>query len=157
MADLQKSVKEEKREDVIDELRRKQTPSQENVVAKADTSQISHKDVSERQSGPSGRGGTRSAVTNLFLEMIRNQIRRNYTIPPNIPTDGKLEAFIFFKINKSGRVYDVRVDESSGNPAFDDFCVKAINKSAPLTPPPPELIDQAKTVGFLIPFTNDPS
>jgi TonB family protein len=93
----------------------------------------------------------------LFLERIRNEIRRHYKIPPNIPTDGKLETFIFFKISESGKVYDVRVDESSGNPAFDDLCIKAIHKSAPLTPPPPELMEQAKTVGFLIPFTNDPS
>jgi len=157
LADLQKNIKEDRRRNVIDELKKEQNPTGENVVAKADTSQIKAKNFSERPSGQSGRGGTSSVITNLFLERIRNEIKRNYRIPPNIPTDGRLEAFIFFKINESGRVYDVRVDESSGDRAFDDFCVRAINKSAPLTPPPPELIEQAKTVGFLIPFTNDPS
>ncbi|MFQ5788232.1 MAG: energy transducer TonB [Thermodesulfobacteriota bacterium] len=157
LADLQKSVKEDKRRNVIEELKQNQNPIEEKVVAKSDTSQINNTNVSELRTGQSGRGGTRGVVTSLFLERIRNEIRRNYRIPPNIPTDGKLEAFIFFKMNEGGKVYDVRVDESSGNPAFDDFCVKAIHKSAPLTPPPPELIEQAKTVGFLIPFTNDPS
>ncbi|HEX9665928.1 MAG TPA: cell envelope integrity protein TolA [Thermodesulfobacteriota bacterium] len=160
LKDIQENVEEEKRRSVLEELQKKQGVTDEKVVAKANTTE-----KSERKSN-SGRGqlggsplggGTNAVVTNLFLERIRNEIRQHYKIPPNIPTDGKLETFVFFKINESGKVYDVRVNESSGNPAFDDLCIKAIYKSAPLTPPPPELMEQAKTVGFLIPFTNDPS
>jgi colicin import membrane protein len=157
---IQENVRDEERRSVLEELQKEQGATNEKVVAKANTTEKSERSSNSGRGqvggGPPG-GGTNAVVTNLFLERIRNEIRQNYKIPPNIPTDGKLETFIFFKINESGKVYDVRVNESSGNPAFDDLCIKAIYKSAPLTPPPPELMEQAKTVGFLIPFTNDPS
>ncbi|MGB7292992.1 MAG: cell envelope integrity protein TolA [Thermodesulfobacteriota bacterium] len=152
LKDIQEDVRAEERRGVLEELQKKQGVADEKVVAKANTTS----GRGQMGGSPLG-GGTNAVVTNLFLERIRNEIRQHYKIPPNIPTDGKLEAFIFFKINESGKVYDVRVNESSGNPAFDDLCIKALYKSAPLTPPPPELMEQAKTVGFLIPFTNDPS
>ena len=160
LEEMQKRVVEEKRRDVIEEIQSKNEGEGEKTLAKADTSESSrgsNEGVNKSAGGVSGGGPTSGVVTNLFLERIRDEIKQNYKIPPSIPTDGKLEAFVFFRMNEKGKVYDVRVDESSGNRAFDDLCVKAINKSVPLTPPPPELIEQAKTVGFLIPFTNDPS
>lgn len=160
LKDIQEEVKEEKRRSLLEELQKEQGVMDEKAVAKANTAEKSARNSNTGRGqlgGISSGGSTNAVVTNLFLERIRNEIRQHYKIPPNIPTDGKLETFIFFKINESGRVYDVRVNESSGNPAFDDLCIKAIYKSAPLTPPPPELMEQAKTVGFLIPFTNDPS
>jgi colicin import membrane protein len=160
LKNIQENVREEERRSVLEELQKEQGVTGEKVVAKANTTEKPERRSNSGRGqlgGSSLGGGTNAVVTNLFLERIRNEIRRNYKIPPNIPTDGKLETFIFFKINESGKVYDVRVNDSSGNPAFDDLCVKAIYKSAPLTPPPPELMEQAKTVGFLIPFTNDPS
>jgi colicin import membrane protein len=160
LKDIQEDVRAEKRRSVLEELQKKSGVTDEKVVAKANTTEKSERSSNSgrgQQGGSPLGGGTNAVVTNLFLERIRNEIRQHYKIPPNIPTDGKLETFIFFKINESGKVYDVRVNESSGNSAFDDSCIKAIYKSAPLTPPPPELMEQAKTVGFLIPFTNDPS
>ncbi len=159
LKDIQENVREEKRRGVLEELQQEQSVTDQKVMAKADSTEKSGGNPGSARgklSAGARGGGTNAVVTNLFLDRIRNEIREHYKIPPNIPTDGKLETFIFFKINESGKVYDVRVDESSGNPAFDDLCVKAIYKSVPLTPPPPELMEQAKTVGFLIPFTNDP-
>jgi TonB family protein len=73
-----------------------------------------------------------------------------------VPTDGGLAALISFKVDGSGRVNNVRVKESSGNSAFDEYCVKAINRSAPLPPPPPELAEEAKNSGVELTFRNDP-
>jgi TolA protein len=160
LKDIQEDVRAEERRSVLEKLQGEQGVTDEKVVAKANTTERPER-KSNSGRGQLGRsslgGGTNAVVTNLFLERIRNEIRQHYKIPPSIPTDGKLETFIFFKINESGKVYDVRINESSGNSAFDDSCIKAIYKAAPLTPPPPELMEQAKTVGFLIPFTNDPS
>ena len=159
LKDIQEDVRAEERRSVLEKLQGEQGVTDEKVVAKANTTERSERKSNSGRGQLGGSplgGGTNAVVTNLFLERIRNEIRRYYKIPPSIPTDGKLETFIFFKINESGKVYDVRVNESSGNPAFDDSCIKAIYKAAPLTPPPPELMEQAKTVGFLIPFTNDP-
>ena len=69
--------------------------------------------------------------------------------------DGSLKTVVVFRVDENGKVYDVKVEGSSGNPAFDNFCVQAIYKAAPLTPPPPELREEAKTEGVEVPFRNE--
>jgi colicin import membrane protein len=102
--------------------------------------------------------GSRAVLASLFVNRVREEIRSNWGIPENIPMDGSLEAVIVFRVNENGKVYDVSVEKSSGNSAFDDFCVKAIYRASPLkTPPPPELLEEAKTDGVEVSFRNSPS
>ncbi len=103
-----------------------------------------------------GSGAASPVIIRLYTEKIHQKISRNWTIPPSVPTEENLESLIFFKIDESGKVYDVKVNESSGNKAFDDFCVRAIYKSAPLPPPPQELVTEAKNNGIVVPFRNEP-
>jgi len=100
---------------------------------------------------------TNSLISNRFVEMIRSEIAANWNIPPNIPTDGSLESKVFFRINKNGVVYDIRIIKSSGNSAFDDFCKRALRKASPLNAPPPEILHEAKTEGVEVSFSNNPS
>jgi TolA protein len=114
----------------------------------------------EVQKGPGySTGGSSVAstgvVAELFVRRVREEIRSKWAIPENIPIDGSLKTVIIFKLDEKGRVSDVKVDVSSGNSAFDDFCVKAIHKASPLTPPPSELLVEAKSEGLEITFTNE--
>jgi TonB family protein len=102
-------------------------------------------------------GASSGVVAELFVRRIREEIKSNWAIPEHIPIDGSLKTVIIFKLDEKGRVSDVEVDEPSGNSAFDDFCVKAIHKASPLTPPPSELKEEAKSEGLEITFTNDSS
>ncbi len=118
----------------------------------------------EREIGGGGSGssnrqspGARAALAALFINRVREEIKNSWGIPENIPRDGSLKTVVVFRIDEGGRVHDVRVEKSSGNPAFDDFCVKAIYRASPLTPPPSELLEEAKTDGVEVPFTNDRS
>ncbi|MEQ9617669.1 MAG: cell envelope integrity protein TolA [Deltaproteobacteria bacterium] len=110
------------------------------------------------ESGGSSGGGssTNPVLIQLYTNKVHQRISRNWRIPPGVPTDGSLVSLIFFKVDERGKVYDVRVNKSSGNSAFDQFCVDAIYKSAPLPAPPSEFADEAKNKGVLVPFRNEP-
>lgn len=102
--------------------------------------------------GGSSSGST-GLIAELFVRRVRQEIKSNWTIPPNIPTDKTLKAKIVFMIDENRKVYDVRVEESSGNSLLDDSCVTAVYKAAPSLPaPPPEILEEAKTVEIEVPF-----
>jgi len=156
---LKSIVDEIKRDVIIKSIKKEQKQTElamsENGSGTEIETPIDTKKISSRTSVRGGGRAVNPVIVNLFKERIYNEIRPNFNIPPNITIDKRLEALIFFKIDENGRVLEVSVKETSGDLAFDDFCVKAIHKSAPLTPPPPELIDQAKYEGFLLPFSNE--
>ena len=109
---------------------------------------------SESMEGSGSGSSVNPVLLQLYTDKVHQRISRNWRIPPGVPTDGNMQALIFFKVDQSGRVFDVRVNESSGNAAFDEYCVSAVRKSAPLPPPPSEFAEEAKTSGVLVPFKN---
>ncbi|HLE26269.1 MAG TPA: cell envelope integrity protein TolA [Thermodesulfobacteriota bacterium] len=127
---------------------------QQKRVASADSS-AERKGVQKGAGYSTGgsRGGSSGVVAELFVRRVREEIKNNWAIPENIPIDGSLKAVIVFKLDERGRPSDVKVDIPSGNTAFDDFCVKAIYRASPLTPPPPELLEEARTEGLEVEFT----
>ncbi|HZX13081.1 MAG TPA: TonB family protein [Thermodesulfobacteriota bacterium] len=139
---------------------------QKRVILKRlkDNTRVASSDSSGEQKGiQKGAGystggsssGSTGVIAELFVRRVREEIRSNWAIPENIPIDGSLKAVIVFKLDERGRASNVKVDIPSGNTAFDDFCVKAIRRASPLTPPPPELLEEAKNEGLEITFTND--
>lgn len=109
---------------------------------------------SESMEGSGSGSSVNPVLLQLYTDKVHQRISRNWRIPPGVPTDGNMQAIVFFKVDQSGRVFDVRVNQSSGNAAFDEYCVSAIRKSAPLPPPPSEFAEEAKTSGVLVPFKN---
>jgi colicin import membrane protein len=151
LEELQKITADRKRRSVIEDIEKKvaQTDSlEEGGGTQNDNGYLTGRSIS----------GSRATIAALFVNKLRDEIRSNWRIPENIPIDGSLRTVIDFKIDESGRVYDVRVVESSGNPQFDDFCVKAIYRASPLrTPVPAEILEEAKTEGIEVSFNNTPS
>ncbi len=109
---------------------------------------------SESMEGSGSGSSVNPVLLQLYTDKVHQRISRNWRIPPGVPTDGNMQAIVFFKVDQSGRVFDVRVNQSSGNAAFDEYCVSAVRKSAPLPPPPSEFAEEAKTSGVLVPFKN---
>jgi TonB family protein len=79
-----------------------------------------------------------------------NKIRLNFQIPVDV--DGLIVCTIYFQVLKSGRVAEVRIEKSSGVPAFDRACLSTIERSSPFPPFPKEF--SAEIVGFTVPLTN---
>lgn len=167
-----KVLQDIKRQKVLEELKGGSGESTEPVeemgeeqrLAMADSGEIpgesepgpgnSSEGSSESMEGSGSGSSVNPVLLQLYTDKVHQRISRNWRIPPGVPTDGNMQAMIFFKVDQSGRVFDVRVNESSGNPAFDEYCVSAVRKSAPLPPPPSEFAKEAETSGVLVPFKN---
>ena len=65
-----------------------------------------------------------------------------------------LVCVVYFQVIKSGRVIDLRVEESSGVQEFDDGCLQAIGRAAPFPPLPRSFVDEI--IGITLPFKYDP-
>lgn len=167
-----KVLQDIKRQRVLDELKSgpgestqpEEEMGEEQRLAMADSGE----ETGESESGPgnstegsrSNEGGGGSSLNPVLLDLykdkVHRKISRNWRIPPGVPTDGSLVAGVFFRVDQSGRVFDVRINSSSGNTAFDEYCVSAIRKSAPLPAPPSEFAKQAETEGLEVSFRNAP-
>jgi TonB family protein len=71
-----------------------------------------------------------------YLVAIRNRIGQNWGAP-GISTGGsKVRCVVYFKIDRLGRVSDVKLVEPSGVSFFDQSAVRAVQVSNPLPPLP---------------------
>ncbi|UCG62406.1 MAG: energy transducer TonB [Candidatus Zixiibacteriota bacterium] len=66
--------------------------------------------------------------------------------------DGRVVCVVYFQVLRSGRMVELRVEQSSGIPAFDRVCLTAVEKSAPFPPLPKDFRDEI--IGISVPFTN---
>jgi protein TonB len=71
-----------------------------------------------------------------YLAIIRDKIERHWSPPPGAVQGAK--AKIQFSVLRSGRVGDVKLQDSSGNFYFDQAAVRAILLSSPFPPMPEE-------------------
>jgi TonB family protein len=71
-----------------------------------------------------------------YLVIIRDKIERHWNPPPGTVQGAK--AKIQFTVLRSGRVGEVKLQDSSGNFYFDQAAVRAILQSSPFPPMPEE-------------------
>ncbi len=139
-----------KRKSVIDNL----SKSEKNTeTASAKESPGLKGNDNEDVAGSTGKVNT--ALLSVYKNAIFRKIEPKFKIPPNIPKDGSLSSDIFFKINNSGDVSGVKVAKSSGNPAFDNFCINTIISSSPLPAPPSDISKLVIKEGFRITLINN--
>ncbi len=159
---VKKPDNSKKKQDIIEKMKNEKARSDflENLKEESNNKQVTKVDSDSYDITGSDRNlsaGTNSLRANLFVDRIRSEIAANWNIPPNIPTDGTLESKVFFRIDEYGKVFDIKIEKSSGNNAFDEFCKRALRKASPLNAPPPEILHEAKTEGVEVSFSNSPS
>lgn len=71
-----------------------------------------------------------------YAEMIRKIIARNWAT--NGLSGQSAPAIISFTIQRDGSVHEVRIEQSSGNPAIDNSAWRAVLQSNPLPALPPQ-------------------
>ena len=90
---------------------------------------------------PGATGNARVPPEQLaYFRKLDEKIRSNWTVPAL--TAGERENLmvrIRIVIEQDGRVSQVRMEKTSGNPYFDDSVRRAINKASPLPVPPDQL------------------
>jgi TonB family protein len=87
-----------------------------------------------------------------WFQQAFNKIASNWH--RTVLIDAPVVCVVSFQVIKSGRVYNVKVEKSSGIPAVDETCVQAIQSSAPFPPLPDEFRDEI--IGITIPFKYQP-
>jgi TonB family protein len=72
-----------------------------------------------------------------YLLQVRNRIGQSWGAPAGLVTSGQpVRCTVFFKIDRLGRITDVKLEDASGVPFFDQSAVRAVNISTPLPPLP---------------------
>lgn len=69
-----------------------------------------------------------------YVSKIRNKIRRNIVMPPDVANDARAEFSV--TLLPGGGVLNTRLSKSSGNSVYDNAVERAILKSQPLPLPP---------------------
>ena len=84
--------------------------------------------------------GRVSPETLAYFRALDERIRENWTVPELASSDSRnLIVQIRITIEQDGRVTNVRMEKTSGNPYFDDSVLRAITKASPLPVPPEQL------------------
>ncbi|HUV31088.1 MAG TPA: TonB family protein [Acidobacteriota bacterium] len=80
------------------------------------------------------------------------KIQSNWRNP--IAADYSIVCDVYFQVLKSGRVIELRVEEPSGIRAYDEACVRAVERAAPFPPLPQSFPDEI--IGITLPFKYEP-
>jgi TonB family protein len=106
------------------------------VEAKVKTNAVAQALAAARkQSG--GEGGadeTGGGIGDAYAAQIVMAVQPNWHWPAQ--AQGNLSVALYLKIDATGRVLNVRVEESSGNSIFDSSAVSAVRVTQMLPPPP---------------------
>jgi colicin import membrane protein len=79
------------------------------------------------------RQAERARVVGQYRDMISAKVRGNTRLPDALKGNPKVHCLV--KLLPTGEVVSVRVTQSSGNPAYDEAVLRAIQKSSPLPLP----------------------
>ncbi|MGB3479623.1 MAG: TonB family protein [bacterium] len=84
----------------------------------------------------SGRGFTYSYYLNILL----NKINKNWHNPYK-GKDVVLKSMVYFEVDKEGKIYNVRLEESSGDNMYNETTIRAVTLAKKLPPLPKEFAD----------------
>ncbi|MCL2123798.1 MAG: cell envelope integrity protein TolA, partial [Desulfovibrionaceae bacterium] len=84
--------------------------------------------------GGEGEGEGGGGIGDVYGAQIVMAVQPNWHWPAQ--AKGSLSVTLYLKIDATGRVLDVRVEESSGNAVFDSSAVSAVRVTHMLPPPP---------------------
>jgi len=86
---------------------------------------------------------------NEYYNMIWEKIRKEWTLPGNLPK-GKtdLETIIVVIIERDGKIQKSWFEKKSGNAHYDQMSMRAIKKADPLPPIPKEFSDNTFEIGI---------
>jgi len=103
------------------------------------------------RSGPgTGEYGVQLSPLERYAVNVREIITRNWSFSPQlIQQKGEVIAYVAMTIQTGGAVSGITFDRNSSSQYFDDTVLKAIEKSSPLPPVPPDVSGKALRIGFV--------
>ena len=128
----------------------------ERVGRRIDLSAVRPAQRKESPSAPAGLAGASGTARVppehlAYFRQLDDKVRSNWNVPAlAVGEKEKLMVQIRIVIEIDGRVSQVRMEKTSGNPYFDDSVLRAIRKASPLPVPPEQLrgSEEYYEVGF---------
>ncbi len=133
------AVERLKQENKVDQ----QMKAQKDALAKLKEELAAKNADANSGAGASGVGAIRARN---YGDMLHAAVKRNLYLPKTFEYDqARLVAMLSVVINSKGELVDVKVSRSSGNSAYDQAVVAAVQNSVPLPQPPAEIAGQVVT------------
>jgi colicin import membrane protein len=104
-------------------------------------------------SGTELTGINKLQADNYTGEVLRH-MKNHWEIPQYIKNNS-LSTMVLVRFDEGGIILSKSIVKSSGNPAFDEIVLTAIQNSSPVPPPPPKFAKIASVEGFLFRFSPD--
>ncbi len=166
-AEAEKKKLEDDKKKVADELDKKKKEAQKKEQEKKDRdkrlSDLAREIRSKKYEGESvnaggegfgaarigGQGGGGGTLAPYAKVAYQNQLQEHVKSGWRwMSRASRLRTLVRVKINPTGEINDVRVEQSSGNSSFDDSVVRAVRKASPVPPPPTEFYNDFADVRF---------
>ncbi|WP_296892374.1 cell envelope integrity protein TolA [Thiobacillus sp.] len=127
----EKQQAEQKRQALLRQM--EEEDLKQRVAAEAAANEARLTRLTQAQAAANKRQAEMASVVGQYRDQISAKVRGNTRLPDNLK--GNPEVRCLVKLLPTGEVQSVRVTKSSGNPAYDDAVVRAIEKSSPLPLP----------------------
>jgi TonB family protein len=86
---------------------------------------------------------------NEYYNTLWGKIKERWTIPENLRKEmAGFETVIVLKIDRGGKVQEMRYEKRSGNPQYDQIAWQAIKKAEPFPPIPDEFSANTLEIGI---------
>ncbi len=137
-------------------LKPKRDEGYKGLAEKGEANRKGGTDVTD-QLGPGTKFGS-VAVDNAnfnypyYFVQAFGKIQRNWSNP--VAANQKMSCVIYFQIIRSGTVLESAIEKSSGLPAYDRACLRAVQVSSPLPPLPADFRDDI--IGIHLEFPYEP-
>lgn len=99
----------------------------------------------------SSLGGIDKIDANNYLLVVDRSVKNNWTLPQWL-LNKPLKAQLLLKISPAGEVLSIKVISSSGNKSYDNYCIQAVEKSAPFPKVPEKLTEVFSVDGIIVGF-----
>lgn len=87
-----------------------------------------------------------------YLADVNRHMREYWSLPEYLK-HRNFEASVLVRFDQTGNILSKSIAQSSGNPAFDELVLAAIEKSSPVPPPPAKFVRISTVQGFLFRFS----
>jgi len=119
----------------------RQMKAQKDALAKLKEEISTQPSNSNSSMGGSAAGAIRAKN---YADLLRAAVKRNLYLPKSFEYDrAQLITQLSVIINARGELVDVKLARSSGNGAYDQAAIAALQNSVPLPQPPAEFVGQA--------------
>jgi len=88
----------------------------------------------------------RGDALSAYKARLESHIGRHWKLPVVQDWNDELIAIVVIRIRRDGAVTTVKFDQSSGNPRFDQYVRKAVDRASPLPPLPREIEQQSEEI-----------